>query len=325
MIDINYNNEILLNNNKIIFKNDKIIFNEEYDVIIINILNYNIYKPYFENIDESSIIIYDNINRIDEEKIKLKNNIYIIGEYITLNTSKNVFYIPTEIEQMLNCYNINKNANANANANAKTNTNAQINTQTNINTIIDTNFINKCIENNNNNYYIKNIFAKSLLLSIVVGNNTFQYFKKKFEEKNYIEIIKISLQISKIIDDLDKEDNIYNDHITNSIIISSNNRIPYDIAKLYDVLITYKIFYQDRISSINGYIYDYIYDYIPDIYINMKIKYEDLLNNLVNENKLLNINKLNFVLIEKPGNTKIIYRNFEDIKDYIKYGFNEYF
>ncbi len=303
--DINYNNEIIINNNKIIFKNDKIIFNEEYDVIIISIVNYNIYKPYFENIDESSIIIYDDINNIDEEKIKLKNNVYIIGKnitekYITLNTSKKVFFIPTEIEQMLNCYN------------------------TNIDTIIDTTFINKCIEYNNKDY-VKNIFAKSLLLSIIAGNNTFQYFKKNFEEKNYIEIIKMALHISNNIENVNKEDDIYNekydDNITNSIIISSNKRIPYDIAKLYSILITYKIFYQDRISGIN----DYIYDYIPDIYININIKYDDFINNLVNENNLLNINKLNFILIEKAGNTKMIYRNLEDIKDYIKYGFNEYF
>ena len=36
-------------------------------------------------------------------------------------------------------------------------------------------------------------------------------------------------------------------------------------------------------------------------------------------------NRLNFVLNEKPGNTKIISRNLEDIKDYIKYAFNQYF
>ena len=292
-IDINYNNEIVLNNNRIIFKKDKIIFNEEYDVIIIDIVNYNIHKQYLENIDESLIIIYDNISTIDEEKIKSKNNIYIIGEYIKseyilLNTTKKVYYIPTEIDKMLNCYDID--------------------------TIIDTSFINKCIEYNNKDY-IKNIFAKPLLLSIVAGNITFKYFKEKFEEKNYIEIIKISLQISNIIDDLDKEDNIYKDHITNSIIISSNNRIPYDIAKLYDVLITYKIFYEDKLSSIN----QYIYDYIPDIYKHMPGIYNDFINNLVEANKL------NFVLIEKPGNTKILYRNLEDIKDYIKYGFNQYF
>ena len=131
----------------------------------------------------------------------------------------------------------------------------------------------------------------------------------------------MSLQISNIINDLDKEDNIYKDHITNSIIMSSNNRIPYDIAKLYDVLITYKIFYEDKLCGIN----EYIYDYIPDIYKNMLIKYDDFINNLVKANNLLNINKLNFVLIEKPGNTKILCRNLEDIKDYIKYGFNEYF
>ena len=297
--DINYTNEIVLNNNKIIFKNDKIIFNEEYDVIIIDIVNYNIHKQYLENIEEQSIIIYDNsiydnISTIDEEKIKSKNNIYIIGEYIVLNTTKKVFYIPTEIDQMLNCYDVD--------------------------TIIDTTFINKCIEYNNKDY-IKNIFAKPLLLSIVAGNNTFKYFKEKFEEKNYIEIIKMSLQISNIIDDLDKEDNIYKDHITNSIIMSSNNRIPYDIAKLYDVLITYKIFYEDKLSSIN----EYIYDYIPDIYKHIPGIYNDFINNLVEANNLLNINKLNFVLIEKPGNTKILCRNLEDIKDYIKYGFNQYF
>ena len=306
--DINYTNEIVLNNNKIIFKNDRIIFNEEYDVIIIDIVNYNIHKQYLENIDQSSIIIYDDsiyddsiydiISTIDEEKIKSKNNIYIIGKYIRLNTNKKVFYIPTEIEQMLHCYDID----------------------TIIDTIIDNAFINKCIEYNNKDY-IKNIFAKPLLLSIVAGNNTFKYFKEKFEEKNYIEIIKMSLQISNIIYDLDKEDNIYKDHIINSIIMSSNNRIPYDIAKLYDVLITYKIFYEDKLCGIN----EYIYDYIPDIYKNMLIKYEDFINNLIDENKLLNINKLNFILIENPGNTKIISRNLEDIKDYIKYGFNEYF
>ena len=311
--DINYTNEIVLNNNKIIFKNDKIIFNEEYDVIIIDIVNYNIHKQYLENIDQLSIIIYDdtiyddtiyddtiydNISTIDEEKIKSKNNIYIIGKYIRLNTNKKIFYIPTEIEKMLHFYDID----------------------TIIDIIIDTTFINKCIEYNNKDF-IKNIFAKPLLLSIVAGNNTFKYFKEKFEEKNYIEIIKISLQINNIIDDLDKEDNIYKDHIINSIIMSSNNRIPYDIAKLYDVLITYKIFYEDKLCGIN----EYIYDYIPDIYKNMLIKYDDFINNLVKANNLLNINKLNFVLIEKPGNTKILSRNLEDIKDYIKYGFNKYF
>jgi hypothetical protein len=295
--DIDYNNEIVLNNNKIIFKNDKIIFNEETDVIIINILNYNIYKPYFDNIQESSIIIYDDINKINEGKIKSENNnIYFIGEYITLNTDKKVFYIPTEIEQMLKCYDTNIYANCNI--------------------IIDTTFINKCIESNNdeynNNEYIKNIFAKPLLLSIVAGNNTFQYFKKKFEEKNYIEIIKMSLQISKYIN---KEDDIYNSIITNSIIILSNNKIPYDIAKLYDVLITYKIFYEDKFSNIN----QYIYDYIPDIYKNVIINCEDFINNLVDANKL------NFVVIQNAGNTKIISRNVEDIKDFIKYGFNQYF
>jgi hypothetical protein len=72
--DINYTNEIVLNNNKIIFKNDKIIFNEEYDVIIIDIVNYNIHKQYLENIDEASIIIYDNINSIDNCSRPISNN-----------------------------------------------------------------------------------------------------------------------------------------------------------------------------------------------------------------------------------------------------------
>ena len=122
----------------------------------------------------------------------------------------------------------------------------------------------------------------------------------------------MSLQISKIID---KEDDIYNSIITNYIIMLSNNKIPYDIAKLYDVLITYKIFYEDKFLNIN----QYIYDYIPDTYKNVRINCEDFINNLVDANKL------NFVVIQNAGNIKIISRNVEDIKDFIKYGFNQYF
>lgn len=300
---IDYNNELLLNDNKIIFSNDSNLFNnfdENTDIIIIDIINYNIYNHLFDNIKE--IIIYDNIlNDIitHQEKLKSKNNIYIIGKNITLNINKfinknislninsKIIYIPTEIEQMLN--------------------------NTNNNIIINTNFINKCVEYNNKDY-IKNIFAKSLLLCIIGGNDTFQNFKKYFEEKNYIEIIKMSLQISKI---LNEEHDIYNDSFTNSIIISSNKRLPNDIAKLYDVMITYKIFYNDKISGIN----EYIYDYIPNTYKHMLIKYDDFVNNIVNSN----INKLNLVLIEKPGNLKTLCRNLEDIDEYVKYSFKEYF
>lgn len=302
-IPIDYNNELLFNDNKIIFSNDSNLFNnfdENMDIIIIDIINYNIYNHLFDNIKE--IIIYDNIlNDIitHQEKLKSKNNIYIIGKNITLNINKfinknislninsKIIYIPTEIEQMLN--------------------------NTNNNIIINTNFINKCVEYNNKDY-IKNTFAKSLLLCIIGGNDTFQNFKKYFEEKNYIEIIKMSLQISKI---LNEEHDIYNDSFTNSIIISSNKRLPNDIAKLYDVLITYKIFYNDKISGINK----YIYDYIPNTYKNMLIKYDDFVNNIVNSN----INKLNLVLIEKPGNLKTLCRNLEDIDEYVKYSFKEYF
>lgn len=306
-ISIDYNNELLFNDNKVIFSNDSNLFNnfdENTDIIIIDIINYNIYNHLFDNIKEK--IIYENIlNDIIEhqEKLKSKNNIYIIGKNISLNINKfidknislninsKIIYIPTEIEQMLNNNHYN-------------------------NIIINSIFINKCVEYNNKDY-IKNIFAKSLLLCIIGGNDTFQNFKKYFEEKNYIDIIKMSLQISKI---LNEEHDIYNDSFTNSIILSSNKRLPNDIAKLYDVLITYKIFYNDKISGIN----EYIYDYIPNIYKHMLITYDDFVNNIIFPNNL-NINKLNLVLIEKPGSLKMLCRNLEDINEYVKYGFKEYF
>lgn len=168
--------------------------------------------------------------------------------------------------------------------------------------------------------------GEALKLSLIHSYDAYIQFKKYYNEQKYNDIINLSIQIKKIIievDELEKHERKvlnYGHTFGHSIESASSYFIPHGIAVLYGMYIINKIFYSDIYKEVNN----FILNMIPDKFKNIKLNYDDIINNIKNDKKN-DGNKICFIILDNFGKTKIIYRSLDLIENKIKLIFDELF
>jgi 3-dehydroquinate synthase len=161
--------------------------------------------------------------------------------------------------------------------------------------------------------------GESLKLCLIGGNNTFELFKDKFENSDYISIIKLSSLIKKKIIEYDEfENNVrkvlnYGHTIGHAIESTTNFFIPHGIAVLIGMYIKNNLFYNDKHLEINK----IILNLIDPIYLNLIFDYDIFINHILSDKKN-NGNNICFILLDEIGKSKITYTQIENINSKLK-------
>jgi 3-dehydroquinate synthase len=168
--------------------------------------------------------------------------------------------------------------------------------------------------------------SEAMKISLIGGKNCYELFIQNMNNNNFIEIIKLALNVKKTIieyDELEKNERRalnYGHTLGHAIEISSNYFIPHGIAVLYGMIMINELFYNDKYSDINK----YMYHLIPKKFKNLKISYSTFIDCILNDKKNDGDN-ICFILLEDIGKIKFVYRKLEEINENLKIMFDKYF
>lgn len=168
--------------------------------------------------------------------------------------------------------------------------------------------------------------GESLKLALTGGKDCVDIFKENFESKNYINIIKMSSAVKKLVieyDELEKNERRvlnYGHTIGHAIETASDYFIPHGIAVLYGMYLINTLFYDDKYKEINN----YILQMIPIKFKNLTIDYDKVLNIILNDKKNKGT-KVCFILLENYGESIFIFKEIDEFKDKLKIIFNDIF
>jgi 3-dehydroquinate synthase len=168
--------------------------------------------------------------------------------------------------------------------------------------------------------------GESLKLSLTGGNSCYEIFKKNYDEKNYINIIKMSTSVKKLVvekDELEKDERKvlnYGHTLGHALESASNYFIPHGIAVLYGMYMINRIFYDNKYEELNN----FILEIIPDKFKKIKIPFEIFLNHVLSDKKNDGEN-ICFILLNNIGESIFVYRKLEDIIGKINNIFEELF
>jgi 3-dehydroquinate synthase len=176
------------------------------------------------------------------------------------------------------------------------------------------------------NIYISNYFLNSLSeddiisgigealkLSLIGGKNTYNLFLQKYNEKDYISIIKIASLVKRLIIEHDEfEKHIrkvlnYGHTIGHAIESTTHYYIPHGIAVLIGMYIKNKLFYDNKYEDINNLILNMVNKQFFDTPFNFSSFIKHILSDKKNRG-----NDICFILLEDIGNTKITYKKTDD-------------
>ena len=320
---------VMFNNNNL-----KQIIAEQYDendFLLIDRNVYNLDKTSIENINNKNIYFFDATedNKVIEQvliiidilfnlKFTKKNKVLVIGGGITQDVGgmtcalykrglKWVF-VPTTLLSMTDSAIGGK---VGINRNSK-NILALFVAPTNI--IISDYFLDSLKEED-----IISGLGESLKLALTGGNQCVDFFKDNLKTKNYINIIKMSTSVKKIIieyDELEKNERRvlnYGHTIGHALETSTNYFIPHGIAVLYGILIKNMLFYDDKYNDLNL----YILELIPNQFKKININYHLFLDSMLNDKKNKG-NKVCFVLLEEFGNSIFVFKELDEINYKLK-------
>lgn len=170
--------------------------------------------------------------------------------------------------------------------------------------------------------------GEALKLSLIGGENSYQYFKDNYNENtiNYINLIKMSTSVKKLIievDELEKNERRvlnYGHTFGHALESASNYFIPHGIAVIFGMYIINKLFYGNKYEQLNN----YMISIIPDKFKKIQISYELFINSVLNDKKNDGDNVC-FILLDEIGNSKFIFKKINDINNELKNIFNELF
>jgi len=168
--------------------------------------------------------------------------------------------------------------------------------------------------------------GESLKLSLTGGNSCYEIFKKNYDEKNYINIIKMSTSVKKLVvekDELEKDERKvlnYGHTLGHALESASNYYIPHGIAVLYGMYMINRLFYDNKYEELNN----FILEIIPDKFKKIKIPFEVFLNHVLSDKKNDGEN-ICFILLNNIGESIFVYRKLEDIIGKINNIFEELF
>ena len=168
--------------------------------------------------------------------------------------------------------------------------------------------------------------GESLKLSLTGGVTSYEYFKKNLEDKNYINIIKMSSSVKKAIveyDEFEKNERRvlnYGHTFGHAIETTSNYFIPHGIAVLIGMYMINEVFYENKYNEINNLILNLINKNFFDIEINYKIFINHVLSDKKNEG-----DNVCFILLNELGESIFIFKKINEIEDKIKNILNKLF
>jgi len=168
--------------------------------------------------------------------------------------------------------------------------------------------------------------GESLKLCIIGGLDSYNYFLQKYDEKNYIDIIKMSLSIKKIIveyDELEKNERKvlnYGHTFGHALESVTNYYIPHGIAVLFGMYIINRLFYDDKFNNINN----LILSMIDTKFFNISIDYDNFIEHVLSDKKNSGVN-ICFILMENYGKMIFIYRTRDEIEEKLKNILNNLF
>ena len=309
-----------------------------HDLIIIDENVFLLYKDHLKDIDDKYMYVFkaieDNKNiasvlqitdTLYNLQITKKNKLIIIGGGITQDVSGFVsgiykrgikwIFIPTTLLSM---------------------TDSAIGGKVSLNTM-SKNILGLFVSPNN--IYISKTFLKTLnnddmtsgigealKLSLIGGKESYKYFKENIKIKNYINLIKISICIKKVIIEKDEFDENerkvlnYGHTIGHALEITSNYFIPHGIAVLFGMFMINKLFYNDKYEEINN----FIIEMIPEKFKKIKLSYDELLKHISSDKKN-NGDNICFILLDDIGKSIFVYKKLDDISDKLKIIFSSLF
>jgi 3-dehydroquinate synthase len=168
--------------------------------------------------------------------------------------------------------------------------------------------------------------GESLKLSLIGGYNTFEYFKEKLLEKDYINIIKMSSLVKKEIIEYDEFENNerkvlnYGHTIGHAIESVTDYFIPHGIAVIIGMYIKNKVFYEDKYNEIN----DLILSLVDNKFFNIEFNYDKFIEHILSDKKNKG-NNICFILLEDIGKSIFIYKTKDEVDNKLKFVLSDLF
>ena len=168
--------------------------------------------------------------------------------------------------------------------------------------------------------------GEALKLSLIGGGDTYQYFHKNYECLDYINLIKMSTSVKKLVieyDELEANERRvlnYGHTFGHALEYASNYFIPHGIAVVFGMYIINKLFYQNKYEDLN----QFMLKMIPEKFKKINISYEIFVNSVLNDKKNDGDNVC-FIILDEIGGSKFIFKKINEINDELKIIFDELF
>ena len=176
------------------------------------------------------------------------------------------------------------------------------------------------------NDMINSGLGEALKLSLIGGKDTYDYFRYNLQEGNYINIIKMSTSVKKVIIEKDELE-IYERKVLNyghtighAIESTTNYEIPHGIAVLIGMYLINKCFENNLDNGIN----EEIYKLIDEKFFNIKCNASKVIEHILNDKKN-NGDMICFIVLKDLGHTIISYYHKDDVRDKIILEINKLF
>jgi 3-dehydroquinate synthase len=170
-----------------------------------------------------------------------------------------------------------------------------------------------------NNDDIISGLGEALKLSLIGGEETYSYFKKKLDEKDYINIIKMASLVKKEIIEYDEFENNerkvlnYGHTIGHALESTSNFFIPHGIAIMIGMYIKNELFYEGKYKEINN----IILELVNKKFFEIDFNYNQFINHVLSDKKNKGDN-IFLILLDEIGKSIFIYKKKEEIEYNLK-------
>jgi 3-dehydroquinate synthase len=157
--------------------------------------------------------------------------------------------------------------------------------------------------------------GESLKLCLIGGPTTFKLFLDNYNEKNYINLIKLASMVKKIIieyDEFEKQERKvlnYGHTIGHAIESTTNYFIPHGIAVLIGMYVKNVLFFGNKYVEINN----LILSMIDTKYFQTPFQYNFFVDHLLNDKKNDGDN-ICFILLNDIGRTVIVYKKLAEFE-----------
>lgn len=164
--------------------------------------------------------------------------------------------------------------------------------------------------------------GEALKLSLIGGEIPLLFFKEKYEQRDYISIIKMASLVKKQIIEYDEfEINVrnvlnYGHTIGHAIEGTTNYFIPHGIAVLIGMYVENKLL--GVVNENNNEINDIILGLVNQKFFNIELDYSSFIKHMMSDKKNRG-NNVCFIFLEKIGSTKIIYKHIDLINKNLKH------